>query len=124
MVGVSLGGIICHDYAHHHGSDEVIVVLTLGAPFRGSRLSSFGLSKVARSLHVDNPWLARSLEHKPTSHFTSIYSCYDQIVIPYSNSHHPDANENKVIATTGHCGFYFEPSVLTMVARWVKERLG
>ena len=121
LVGHSYGGIIAFDYTTKYGADEVLGLATLGAPFRGSRLAVYGLTKLARSLNPWNPRFGEILAIQPPAPFLSVYSRYDQFVLPYTNSHHPKAERNEEIDSCGHSGLYFDSTASFLLVEWIKK---
>ncbi|VAX16747.1 hypothetical protein MNBD_NITROSPINAE02-1860 [hydrothermal vent metagenome] len=112
FIGHSFGGILAHDYAREYeDADEVRGIITLGAPFRGSRLASMALTPLARSLHPSGPMLGKIIGSRLNAPLISIYSRYDQIVLPYTNAEHPFADENIEVDTCGHSGYFFNRKV-------------
>jgi triacylglycerol esterase/lipase EstA (alpha/beta hydrolase family) len=120
IIGHSLGGLIAHQYIHQFGeSGEVKAFIALGAPFRGTRLSAMALTDKARSLTPSNPMFSEMISSKLNTRFLSLYSRYDQIIIPYTNSDHPGADENREIALCGHTGFFFNKKVFKIILEWI-----
>lgn len=125
LVGHSLGGLIAHEYARKHGAGgDVKAVVAMAAPFRGSRLSALAVTSLGRSLGPDNPIFPEIIRTKVNAPFVSIYSRYDQFVLPYTNSHHPRADENVEIAVCGHSGFYFSGAAFRAAADWIQKAAG
>lgn len=120
IIGHSLGGLIAHQYIHQFGeSGEVKAFIALGAPFRGTRLAAMALTDKARSLTPSNPMFSEMIVSRLNTRFLSLYSRYDQIIIPYTNSDHPGANENREIALCGHTGFFFNNKVFKIIIEWI-----
>ncbi len=116
FIGHSFGGILAHDYASEYKeTGEVKGIITLGAPFRGSRLASLALTPLARALHPSGPMLAKIIDARINAPFVSIYSRYDQIVLPYTNAEHPFADENIEVDTCGHSGYFFNAKVFKIL---------
>ncbi len=106
IVGQSYGGIIGFDYANECAeADEMVGLAALGTPFHGSRLAALSLSPLARSMTPTNPRFATLLSAAPGCPFLSLFSRYDQFVIPYTNSEHPTA-DNRVVDSCGHAGLF------------------
>ncbi len=122
LVGHSLGGLLSYEYAKQfEQSGEVKAVITMGAPFRGSRLSAMGLTQTARALHPTSPLISEIVNSQPGAKLYSIYSKYDQLIMPYTNSEHPSARKNIEIDTCGHTGFFYERSVARVVLELIME---
>jgi len=122
LVGHSLGGVIAFEYAAEYGKDgDVKGVAAMASPFRGSRLASFGITSLERFLHPQNPAFAKIIRTRINAPFISVYSKYDQLVEPYTNSEHPMADENIVTDSCGHAGFYFDGKVFKSILNFIKE---
>lgn len=120
LVGHSLGGVVAFEYARAYGeTGEIKAVVTLGAPLRGSRLAVLGMSRAARRLHPSNPLFAEIASATLNARFLSIYSRYDQLVLPYTNSERPAADENREIDLCGHTGFFFNRAVFKIILSWL-----
>lgn len=121
LVGHSFGGIISFDYAAKYGKDEVLGMVALATPFHGSRLGVFGLTRLARSLTPWNPRFGKIIATAPPAPLLSIYSRYDQIVLPYTNCEHPLATSNEMIETCGHSGVIFDPTAFKLMRDWIRK---
>ncbi len=120
LIGHSLGGLIAHEYAREYGnSGDVKAVVALGTPFRGTRLTALAIMKKARGLHPSNPLFAEITTAKLNADFLSLYSRYDQFILPYTNSEHPGADENREIDICGHTGFFFNKKVFKIILEWI-----
>ena len=87
LVGHSLGGLLAKAYAGRKGGfpgPAVKGLITLGTPFRGSKMAAFALGKLARSLSSGSD-LIKELEaidvpsHTPCA---NLYSPVDNMVLP------------------------------------------
>ncbi|VAX15062.1 hypothetical protein MNBD_NITROSPINAE03-1910 [hydrothermal vent metagenome] len=120
LIGHSLGGLIAHEYTRQFGeSGEVKAVVALGSPFRGTRLAAMALTARARALAPSNPVFADIISSRLNTRFLSVYSRYDQFIIPYTNSDHPGADENREIELCGHTGFFFNKKVFKIIFEWI-----
>ncbi len=120
LIGHSLGGIIAHEYAREYKkTGEVRGVAGLGAPFRGSRLSALAMTGIARKLHPTNPMFGRIISARLDCSLLSVFSRYDQLVTPYTNSEHPMADANVELDVCGHTGFLFNRTVFKSIHEWI-----
>lgn len=125
LIGHSLGGLVAHEYVRQFGeSGEVKALVALGAPFRGTRLAVMAMTGKARSLTPSNPIFAEIIFSRLNTRFLSLYSRYDQFIIPYTNSDHPGADENMEIDYCGHTGFFFNKKVFKIIAKWIEGHEG
>lgn len=120
LIGHSLGGLVAFEYTRKWGaSGEVKAVVAMGSPFRGSRITALALTRSARRLHPTEARIAETLGSGVNARFLSLYSRYDQLILPYTNSEHPRADVNHEMDLCGHTGFYFNRGVFRVVLEWV-----
>ncbi|MBF0171381.1 MAG: alpha/beta hydrolase [Nitrospinae bacterium] len=123
LIGHSYGGIIAFDYATGCAEPgEMVALAALGAPFHGSRLAALGFSPLARSMTPSNPRFGAILAARPDCPFLSLFTRYDQFVIPYTNSEHPAA-DHREIDTCGHAGLYFDRTAWKALRGWLAPSL-
>lgn len=122
LIGHSLGGLVAFEYTRKWGgSGEVKAVVAMGSPFRGSRITAMALTRSARRLHPTGPRVAETLSSGINASFLSLYSRYDQLILPYTNSEHPHAGVNREIDLCGHTGFYFNRGVFKIALEWTLQ---
>lgn len=122
LIGHSLGGLISIDCADElYREIPTLGVITLGAPFHGSTLAAFGISRIARSLRPENIISFFSLRDRSYP-IVSIYSRYDQFVTPYVNARFESAtSENIEVAHLGHSGLIFDRRVFKALLKSIRK---
>ena len=87
MVGHSLGGLLAKAYAGRKDGGQgpmVRAVVTLGSPHKGSRMTVFGIGRLAKSLAFGSPLIRELEEIRIPSEVdcTAINSPVDNMVLP------------------------------------------
>ena len=87
MVGHSLGGLLAKAYAGKKEEGQgpaVRAVVTLGSPHKGSRMTVFGIGRLARSLAFGSTLMRELKDIRIPSgvNCTAIYSPVDNMVLP------------------------------------------
>jgi pimeloyl-ACP methyl ester carboxylesterase len=86
FVGHSLGGLLAKAYAGKDGpqGNKVAGVITLGSPHKGSKLTVYGMGRLAKSLAYDSSLMQRleGIEMPSATFCVSLYSPVDNIVLP------------------------------------------
>ncbi len=102
IVGFSAGGLIAAWYLRHHpeARDSVRRLVTLAAPWRGTRMAVFGRQQAARELifgsHLlDDLW-------PPPVPTVCIWSADDPLVVPAASAAPEGASETVCIEAAGH----------------------
>ena len=101
MVGHSLGGLLAKSYAGKRETGQgpgVRALVTLGSPHKGSRMTVFGIGRLAKSLAFDSTLIRELEEIKIPSEVncTAIYSPVDNMVLPAESlKAPPDWNEER-----------------------------
>jgi triacylglycerol lipase len=87
LVGHSLGGLLAKTYAgkrEESGSVAIRRVITIGSPFKGTKMAVMGFGALANSLRYQGP-LVRELEKfQPATQLPCVafYSPVDNLVLP------------------------------------------
>jgi len=113
IVGFSMGGLVAGWYVQHlDGAPHVRRLVTIGTPWRGTKMSVFGRNAVAR----DGAWRAPILDGlTPVPVGTlSIWSPEDPLVVP-ATSAAPDAMDSVRIDGAGHTEMMFSARVYRAV---------
>jgi triacylglycerol esterase/lipase EstA (alpha/beta hydrolase family) len=122
LVGHSMGGIIARNYVQNRGgAANVIGIVTLGTPHHGSKLAPFAISKHGKNLLPNSDFLLKfnSVEWPPETKAISIYSRYDNIVLP-AVSAKMAGSEVIELDGMGHNALLFHPRSLKAVSLAVK----
>ncbi|MDP3939562.1 MAG: hypothetical protein Q8R92_15695 [Deltaproteobacteria bacterium] len=128
-VGHSLGGVVIfHTLLRGGGAAALGTCVALGAPFRGTRMASFSTLPLVRQLAPGSAVLkelAAILEGSPAiagaSRLVSIWSNYDNVVIPTESAILPEPPvENIRVDFVGHVTLLFSPGVAHQIERVLK----
>ncbi|MFW2331648.1 MAG: esterase/lipase family protein [Nitrospinota bacterium] len=121
IIGHSFGGLLgvkaATKLAHRL---NIISVIGLATPFKGSALARFAISKVAKSLQEKN-YINKSDSTPLEFELTSIYSEHDQFVVPSDNSISDLAASNIKLSNIGHASFSFDLSVALMIEAIIRK---
>ena len=107
MVGHSLGGLLAKTYAgkrDESSSSEIRRVITLGSPFKGSKMVVLGIGALADSLGYQGP-LVRELEkYQPSTQLPCVafYSPVDNMVLPTESMIPPAGWKQEQTVPMGH----------------------
>jgi len=100
LVGQSLGGLVAAWYVRHLGGDQhVRRLVTLGTPWRGTKLAVFARDKVSEELLYDSPALD-DLAPPPVP-TVAVWSQEDTVVVPAASAA-PEGVETVCIEGIGH----------------------
>lgn len=113
LVCHSMGGLIANWYVSRLGGDaHVRRLITIGTPWRGTRMWIFGLRQQVRDLAPDSPVIAELQRLSvPT---TTIWSRTDSLVVPFSSALMPGASAVE-IDRAGHLGLLYDGRVYRAV---------
>ncbi len=103
LVGHSMGGLTIRACRARHGLDDVVQVITLGTPHRGSRIARLGWTPNAREMIPGSAWL-RSLPPPSGAGappLVTINARHDELVTPLASTS-PQDTEKKDYIGTGH----------------------
>jgi pimeloyl-ACP methyl ester carboxylesterase len=118
IVAHSMGGIIAAWYAAKLGGDAHIrQLITLGTPWKGTRMHIWGPAREARDLAPQSEVIAQA--QTPPIPVSAIWSPVDQLLVP-SDCAHCEAKENLQLEQCGH----MEMLLSARVFRLVREILG
>lgn len=118
LVCHSMGGLAARAYLRRHPDDEVLRIVTIGSPHRGTRHASLGLGQNALQMRRDAPWLRALAESETASlrrRFTVILSRHDNVLSPATDQTLPDA-ETVIVEGVGHLSLVYEPQIWEHVA--------
>lgn len=125
LVGHSLGGIVSSYYCEYLArSKEVAMIITLGSPFKGTRLAALGLGQSAKELCPHSPFLSelsKKIEQSEVPYY-SIASKIDNIIIPWQSGLLSDESATRtqlVLEDYGHLRLLISPLVINQVAEWI-----
>jgi pimeloyl-ACP methyl ester carboxylesterase len=113
IVGHSMGGVVAGWSAKHLDPHHRIRrIVTLGTPWKGTRVHILGFGKQCHALAPDSPVIKAIAE--PTTQVTSIWSPQDAIVLPSENTIIPGISSVE-IPNVGHMGMLLHGGVFRAV---------
>ena len=115
LIGHSLGGLLARACVERPGgAANILAVITLGSPHKGSKLAAIGLGALAQSLRYRGP-LFKKLESErsdPPCHCFSLYSPLDNMVLPGDGLRVPYAGWTEFeTGPVGHVAMLFNGAV-------------
>lgn len=122
----SMGGPLTRYALHHLGlTGKLDRVITLGSPHAGSRIAAlFPALGAAFQMRYHSDFLneLNALEHTPGgARFYSIYSNFDNFVVPSSSPVLGGNAKNIHVPYLGHCSLLYSPTVLAHIERCLAE---
>lgn len=122
----SMGGPLTRYALHHLGlAGKLDRVITLGSPHAGSRIAAlFPELGAAFQMRYQSDFLneLNALEHTPGGAlFYSIYSNFDNFVLPSSSPVLGGNAKNIHVPYLGHCSLLYSPTVLAHIERCLAE---
>jgi len=125
MVGHSLGGLLAKTYAGKRGESRSSVirrVITLGSPFKGSKMVVLGFGALAENLRFQGP-LVRELEkYQPSTQLpcVAIYSPVDNMVLPTESMIPPAGWKQEQTAPMGHVAALYHGPTFNRVLSYIE----
>lgn len=126
LIGHSMGGIICSYFCEYLAkSREVAMVITLGSPFKGTRMAAFGFGKNIKEMRSASPLLTKLRERIKLSKvpYCSIASKSDNIIIPWYSALLPGGKTatktQLILENYGHLQLLFSSLIINQVAAWI-----
>ena len=90
LIGHSMGGLICANYAAQHPRDDIELLITLGSPLKGTKTAFLGFGKCAKEMRYSKKnGLLSHLAERVRQYGERIYtfcSQTDVIIIPNSSA--------------------------------------
>ena len=126
MVGHSLGGLLAKTYAHKRDESRSSVirrVITLGSPFKGSKMAVLGFGALAGSLRYQGP-LVRELEkYQPSTELPCVafYSPVDNMVLPTESMIPPAGWKQEQTVPMGHVAALYHGPTFKRVLSYIEE---
>ena len=126
LVCHSMGGPLTRYALHHLGlAGKLDRVITLGSPHAGSRIAAvFPAMGAAFQMRYRSDFLneLNALEHTPGgARFYSIYSNFDNFIVPSSSPVLGGNAKNIHVPYLGHCSLLYSPTVLAHIERCLAE---
>ncbi|PLX79397.1 MAG: hypothetical protein C0616_11415 [Desulfuromonas sp.] len=123
LIGHSMGGILARNYIQRRGgTDRVSCCILLGTPNHGSKLVPFAVSRLARHLLPQSPFLLE-LNRNPFPQrvpLVNIFSWHDNLVLPPDNARLSSGREIE-LRSIGHAGLLFHSRTFHSITESLKE---
>lgn len=123
LIGHSLGGLICLEYAP---KEEKTYAITLGSPLHGTTLARFGFGPSVRRMEIGSPYLA-SLHDRlaKASHIRilALAGDADYNICPSESAHLPELSyaTNETIADLSHISFLFSKRAINRIRAFLQK---
>lgn len=118
LVGHSMGGLVVRYYIERLGGAPLVhSAVTIGSPHRGTKMAVLGLFRSAAQFRRDSPFIKELNESAPAPgvRMTSIWSDFDNIVLPPENALLPEPYRNEMVRNLGHVALLFSGRVFDQV---------
>lgn len=124
LVAHSMGGLIAARFVGHHPG-RVRRLVAVGTPFHGTRLWAMSVGASLARMRPGSPFLNETLDPSRfpgETRVTSIYSRFDQIILPCESSVLPgEQTQNMVVDGLGHTALLFSPWAARLVVDAVRD---
>lgn len=128
LVGHSMGGLVVRYYIENLGGASFVnKAVTLGSPHLGTKMAVLSPFESAKQFRIDSPLITGFETAQPprdSVELVSIWSDFDNVVIPPENAKLPEPNENIMVREAGHLALLFSPQVIGHVQRLLAEKPG
>lgn len=126
IVAHSMGGLVSRYYINLlEGYKRVSRFITLGTPHGGSMLWSFAIWQCGRQMRPESPTLNGLAENDyrlDDLSVTSIYSDFDELVIPQESPVISRSGVNNIMVSgVGHVGFVFDGYVYELIEQALRK---
>jgi hypothetical protein len=114
LLGHSMGGLVVRYYVEQLGGERFVhTAVTVGAPHKGTKTAVFGLFRTARQFRPAAAFMKELQNAHPAQHtrMISIWSEFDNIVLPPENALLPQPYENVMVRNVGHVALLFSAQV-------------
>ncbi|MCG6879206.1 MAG: alpha/beta fold hydrolase [Deltaproteobacteria bacterium] len=126
LVGHSLGGLLAKTYAGRRGesgSSAIRRVITLGTPFKGSKMVVFGFGKLSASLQYQGPLVKELEQYNPSTTLpcVALYSPVDNVVLPMESLVPPPGWKKEEMAPLCHNAGLYHRLTFNRVFSYIEE---
>ena len=126
LVGHSLGGLLAKTYAGKRGetgSSAIRRVITLGTPFKGSKMVVLGFGTLSKSLQYRGPLVKELEQYNPSTALpcVALYSPVDNMVLPTESLLPPPGWKNEETAPLCHTAGLYHRGTFNRVLSYLEE---
>ena len=119
-----MGGLIGSYYALKFNDQNLVrQVISLGSPFKGTKVAKIGLGRCAKEMEFDSPFLTQFLNDLTKQNqirIDQIATSFDQIVVPYTSSLlEKELGSKYVLEDLGHASLLFSKRVNAKIISWL-----
>ncbi|MEC7987208.1 MAG: hypothetical protein VX278_18710 [Myxococcota bacterium] len=114
----SMGGIVSALALQHHQSD-IGTLITMATPWRGSRMSVFGVGKQVKQLSPQSDVIQKV--RPPTVDHLALWSQQDWILLPTKNAI-KEGLESREIRHIGHFSFLIHHRVFSTIHQYLQQK--
>lgn len=128
LIGHSMGGIVCSYFCEYLAKpNEVAMIITLGSPFKGTRIAKLGFGQNAKEMRPNSSFLTELGERIQNSKipYHSIASKIDNMIIPWQSallSDEPPIRKQFILEDHGHLRLLTSLLIINKVAEWISTR--
>ena len=124
LIGHSMGGLVASYYALNLNDQGLVKqVISLGTPFKGTKVAKVGLGKCAKEMEFGSSFLdgfLKKLTNQNKIRIDQIATSFDQIVIPYTSSLlEKELGSRFVLEDLGHAALLFSKRVNAKIISWL-----
>ena len=116
LVGHSMGGLVIRYYIEHYGgAARVGKAIMLGTPNFGTTMAVLSPFETAGQFRLDSPLITNlneSFSPRDSVEYISIWSDFDNIVVPPENAKMPEPCTNIMVRGVGHLALLFSNQVI------------
>lgn len=127
LIGHSMGGLVASYYSEYLAEKgEITKLISLGAPYQGTRLSAFGTGKSIQEMSPNSDFLSKLLQRIQDSSIPYYYvaSKIDNLVVPWKSAIPPHIKDNDdnimILDDHGHIRLLVSPRVIDQVTEWLQ----
>lgn len=126
LIGHSLGGVACLEYALEYANKkEIIYIITLGSPLHGTTIARFGLGPSVRQIEIGSAYLANlhaRLAKASHIRILALSGSADYNIRPPESAHLPELSyaTNETIADLSHNSFLFSRRAINRIMVFLK----
>lgn len=127
LIGHSLGGLICLEYALEHApKDRTTYIITLGTPLHGTTMTRFGMGPSVTQMEINSSYLKqlhKRLTQAKHLRLLALAGDKDWVIQPHTSAlltEYPYASTT-LLPGMGHIAFLFSPEAVEHIVAFLKR---